>query len=66
MKSNHSKFSEQCLISCGGFGIVSKVMHKNSKKIYAIKRIALNEEESESTFKELKSCYVVDYIVFVD
>jgi hypothetical protein len=63
-----NEFSEQSLISCGGFGIVSKVMHKNSKKIYAIKRIALNEEESEKTFKELnlmkklKSLYFVELI----
>ncbi len=62
-----NEFSEQSLISCGGFGIVSKVMNKNSKKIYAIKRIALNEE-SEKAFKELnlmkklKSRYVVEYI----
>jgi hypothetical protein len=26
-------------------------MNKNSKKIYAIKRIALNEKESEKAFK---------------
>jgi serine/threonine protein kinase len=43
-------------------------MHKNSKKIYAIKRIALNEEESEKAFKELnlmtklKSRYVVEHV----
>ncbi len=40
-----NEFSEQSLISCGGYGIVSKVMHKNSKKSYAIKRIALYKEE---------------------
>jgi len=63
-----NEFSEQSLISCGGFGIVSKVMNKNSKKIYAIKRIALNKEESEKAFKELnlmkklKSLFVVEYI----
>jgi alpha-tubulin suppressor-like RCC1 family protein len=62
-----NEFSEQCLIS-SGFGIVSKVMHKNSDKIYAIKRIALNKVESEKAFKELKlmkklkSCYVLEYI----
>jgi serine/threonine protein kinase len=56
------------LISSGGFGIVSKVMHKNSKKNYAIKRIALNEEESEKAFKELnlmkklKSRFVIEHI----
>jgi alpha-tubulin suppressor-like RCC1 family protein len=32
-----NEFSEECLISCGGFCSVSKVMNKNSKKIYAIK-----------------------------
>jgi alpha-tubulin suppressor-like RCC1 family protein len=63
-----NEFSEQILISCGGFGIVSKVMHKISKKTYAIKRIALNKVESEKTFKELnlmkglKSRYVVEHI----
>jgi tRNA A-37 threonylcarbamoyl transferase component Bud32 len=63
-----NEFSEQNLISSGSFGLVSKVMHKNSKKIYAIKRIALNEKESEKAFKELnlmnklKSRYVVEHI----
>jgi serine/threonine protein kinase len=63
-----NEFSEQCLISSGGFGIVCKVMHKNSKKIYAIKKIALNKEESEKAYKELnlmkglKSRFVVEYI----
>jgi tRNA A-37 threonylcarbamoyl transferase component Bud32 len=58
-----NEFSEQ---SCEGF--VSKVMHKYSKKIYAIKRIALNKVESEKAFKELnlmkklKSRYVVECI----
>jgi hypothetical protein len=62
------EFSQQNLISCGGFGIVSKVMNKNSKKIYAIKKIALNEVESVKAFKELnlmkglKSHFVVEYI----
>jgi alpha-tubulin suppressor-like RCC1 family protein len=37
------EFSEQNLISSGSFAFVSKVMHKNSRKIYAIKRIALNK-----------------------
>jgi alpha-tubulin suppressor-like RCC1 family protein/tRNA A-37 threonylcarbamoyl transferase component Bud32 len=63
-----NEFSEQSLISCGGFGIISKVMHKNSKKVYAIKRIALNKEESENVFKELnlmkklKSRFVIEHI----
>jgi hypothetical protein len=63
-----NEFSEQSLISCGGFGIVSKAMHKNSKKIYAIKKIALTKEELEKAFKELKlmkkliSAFVVEYI----
>ncbi len=54
--------------SFGSFGFVSKVMHKNSKKIYAIKRIALNKIESEKVFKELnllkklKSRYVVEHV----
>jgi serine/threonine protein kinase len=43
-------------------------MQKNSGKTYAIKRIALNKVELEKAFKELnlmkelKSCYVVEYI----
>jgi serine/threonine protein kinase len=43
-------------------------LQNNSKKINAVKRIALNEDKSEKTFKELKlmkelkSCYAVDYI----
>jgi alpha-tubulin suppressor-like RCC1 family protein len=63
-----NEFSELSLISSGGYGIVCKVMHKNSKKIYAIKKIALNKEESEKAFKELnlmkglKSRFVVEYI----
>ncbi len=48
-----NEFSEQSLISFGSFGIVFKVMHKNSKKIYAIKRMALNKKELEKAFKEL-------------
>jgi serine/threonine protein kinase len=62
-----NEFSEHRLISCGGFGIVSEVMHNYTKKIYAIKRIALNEE-SEKAFKELnlmkklKSCFVIEHI----
>jgi RCC1 and BTB domain-containing protein len=63
-----NEFSEQNLISFGSFGFVSKVVNKNSGKIYAIKKIALNKEESEKTLKELslmkklKSRFVVEYI----
>jgi serine/threonine protein kinase len=63
-----TEFSEQSSISFGSYGIVSKVMHKNSKKIYAIKRIALTKEELEKAFielnlmKKLKSRFVVEYI----
>jgi hypothetical protein len=49
-----NEFSEQSLISCGGFGIVSKVLNNNSKKIYAIKKIALKDKELEKTLRELK------------
>ena len=49
-----NEFSEQSLIYCGGYGIVCKVMHKNSGNLYAIKRIALNTEELEKAFKDLK------------
>jgi hypothetical protein len=65
-----NEFSELSFISSGGFSIVSKVTHKNSKKNYAIKKIALNEKELEKAFKELnlmnklKSCYVVECIDF--
>jgi hypothetical protein len=65
-----NEFFEQSFISSGGFSIVSKVMHKNFEKIYAIKRIALNEEELIKAFKELnimnklKSRYVVECIDF--
>jgi translation initiation factor 2-alpha kinase 4 len=63
-----NEFSEQSLISCGGFGVVSKVMHKNSEKVYAIKKIALKDEELEKAFREfklmkkLKSRFVVEHI----
>jgi serine/threonine protein kinase len=68
LKSIFSKayfFDLECY---GGFGIVSKVMHKNSKKKYAIKRIALNKEELEKAFKEfkfmkgLKSGFIIEHI----
>jgi RCC1 and BTB domain-containing protein len=54
-----NEFFEQSLISCGGFGIVSKVMHKNTKKLYAVKKIALKEL---NLMKGLKSRFVVEYI----
>ncbi len=63
-----NEFSEQNLISFGSFGFVSKVVNKNSRKLYAIKRIALSKGELEKAFKELnlmnelKSCYVVEHI----
>jgi serine/threonine protein kinase len=55
-------------IAYGGFGIVSKVIHKKSDKIYTIKRIALNKEELEKAFKDLKlmkglkSGFVIEHI----
>jgi tRNA A-37 threonylcarbamoyl transferase component Bud32 len=63
-----NEFSEQSLISCGNYGIVYKVMNKNFKKIYAIKKIPLNKREYEKFYKELnlmkklKSRYVVKHI----
>jgi tRNA A-37 threonylcarbamoyl transferase component Bud32 len=64
-----NEFSEQSLISCGGFGVVSKVSNKkNSTKIYAIKIIPLNQKEYEKVSKELnlmkklKSRFVVEHI----
>jgi serine/threonine protein kinase len=40
-----NEFFEQCLISCGNFGFVCKAIDKNTGKIYAIKKIPLNETE---------------------
>jgi tRNA A-37 threonylcarbamoyl transferase component Bud32 len=63
-----NEFSEQSLISSGGYGIVCKVMNKNSRKLYAIKKIPLNRTECEKFYKELnlmkklKSRYVVEHI----
>jgi tRNA A-37 threonylcarbamoyl transferase component Bud32 len=62
------EFSELSLISFGTYGFVSKVMQKNSKEIYAVKKIPLNQKEYEKVSKELnimeklKSCYVVELI----
>ncbi len=42
-----NEFPEQNLISFGGFGFGSKVVNKNSGKIYAIKKIALSKGELE-------------------
>ncbi len=63
-----NEFSEQNLKSCRGFGIVSKVKNKNSGKLYAVKKIALNKNDSDIALTELKlmkkskSRYVVEYI----
>jgi serine/threonine protein kinase len=64
-----NEFSEQpWKFSRGSFGTVTKVLNKNSKKFSAIKRIALNEEDSKKAFKELnlmkglKSRFVVECI----
>jgi hypothetical protein len=47
-----SDFLELEPIGGGSFGTVYKVMNKSSKQIYAIKRIFLNEKDSEKAFKE--------------
>ncbi len=63
-----NEFSKQNLIYFGSFGFVSKVVNKNSRKIYAIKKIALNKVEFEKAFKELnlmeklKSRFVIEHI----
>jgi serine/threonine protein kinase len=63
-----NEFSEQSLISCGGYGIVYKVMNKNCSELYAIKKIPLYRTECEKFYKELnlmkklKSRYVVEHI----
>jgi alpha-tubulin suppressor-like RCC1 family protein/tRNA A-37 threonylcarbamoyl transferase component Bud32 len=63
-----NEFTEQSLISFKNFSVISKVMHKSSKRNYVIKRIAINKEESNKAFKELnlmrklKSIYIFEYI----
>ncbi len=60
-------FFEHIIISCGSFGVVSKVSHKINGYDYAIKKIALNLSEIESVSRELQimrrlqSRYVVEY-----
>ncbi len=62
------EFDEKDLIGCGNFGIVYKSIDKIDKKVYAIKKIALNDQEIESVSKELKiiselkSDFVVEFI----
>jgi alpha-tubulin suppressor-like RCC1 family protein/tRNA A-37 threonylcarbamoyl transferase component Bud32 len=61
------EFVEFCLISSGNFGIVYKAKNRKDEKIYAIKKIPLNETLTEKVFKELdlmsklRSDYVVEY-----
>jgi hypothetical protein len=60
-------FFEHIIISCGSFGVVSKVSDKINGYDYAIKKIALNVSEIESVSRELQimrrlqSRYVVEY-----
>jgi serine/threonine protein kinase len=63
------EFDEKALLSSNGsFGIVFKALNRKDSKIYAIKKIALSDEELEKVFRELimmkklKSYYVVRYI----
>jgi alpha-tubulin suppressor-like RCC1 family protein/tRNA A-37 threonylcarbamoyl transferase component Bud32 len=61
------QFVEFGLISSGNFGIVCKAKNRKDEKIYAIKKIPLNETLFEKVFKELdlmlklRSDYVVEY-----
>jgi serine/threonine protein kinase len=63
-----NEFRDQSLIGCGAFGIVYKAIDKFDGKVYAIKKIALNEKEIQLVSKELdmisklKSEFVVDYV----
>jgi alpha-tubulin suppressor-like RCC1 family protein len=62
------EFEEKGLIGCGSFGIVYKSIKRIDGKIYAIKKIALNENEINFATKELniisqlKSNFVVEFI----
>ncbi len=47
------EFGEKSLIECAKFGIVWKAIERNDKKIYAIKKIALNDKQIKSISKEL-------------
>ncbi len=63
-----NEFEEQCLIGCGTYSIVCKAINKIDRSYYAIKKIASNEEELKTVFKELEllskceSDFVVKYI----
>jgi hypothetical protein len=60
-------FFEHIIISCGSFGVVTKVSNKINGCEYAIKKIALNVNEIELVSRELEimrrlqSRYVVEY-----
>ncbi len=64
------QFEEKDLIGCGSFGIVYKAIKRSNGKVYAIKKIALNDEDIEKVSKELKiitklKCdYVAEFITF--
>jgi alpha-tubulin suppressor-like RCC1 family protein len=47
-------FNELCFISSGNFGIVCKVIDKNSGKTFAIKKVPLSESQKEIISKESK------------
>jgi alpha-tubulin suppressor-like RCC1 family protein/serine/threonine protein kinase len=63
-----TEFEEQVLIGCGSYSIVCKAINKIDRSYYAIKKVALNEEELKTVFKELEllskceSDFVVKYI----
>ncbi len=62
------EFEEKGLIECGSFGIVYKSIKRIDGKVFAIKKVALNENEINSVTKELniisqlKSNFVVEFI----
>jgi hypothetical protein len=50
----NSKFEEINFISSGNFGIVCRALNKETKKLYAIKRIPFSKDQEERVFKETK------------
>jgi serine/threonine protein kinase len=62
------EFIEQCLIGYGTFSIVTKAFNRNDKKVYALKKIPLDDleyisRELDIVFK-LKEDFVVKFINF--
>jgi serine/threonine protein kinase len=67
-KGKYSKdFYDLNLISCGSYGSVYKVKHKQSHKLFAIKKVPIDENSKEKVLKEieflskLESEYIVEH-----